>query len=262
MDEFWQALRENAHRVADPALRVGLILAVGWLAIRYLVQPLRRLLERGRVEASVASFLANSTRSLLLVVVILGVLQQVGVETASLLTVLGAVSLAVALSLQNSLANFTAGLLVLSFRLVRVGDLVEVGDLKGRVVEVLPFHIVLVTADNQCATVPNTLLTNGPLRNHSTLPTRRVQWTLPLTRADDLTAVKEALLRRLQREPRVLREPAPQLFVQDWSEEKRLLAVQAWTATTDYQAVQQELLEELGRQVEALRRPGGEGPTQ
>src|SRR5260370_2023033 len=128
MQEFWQTLRENLLNSIGPALRVGIILTIGWLAIRYLIGPLRRLLERTRVEASVYSFLASSARSLLLVVVILGVLQQIGVETTSLLTVLGAVSLAVALSLQNSLANFTAGLLVLSFRLARVGDLVELGD--------------------------------------------------------------------------------------------------------------------------------------
>jgi small conductance mechanosensitive channel len=258
MEAFWQTIRDHVQHAIGPTLRVGIILAVGWLATRFLIGPLRRLLERTRVEPSVASFVANSARSLLLFVVILAVLQQVGVETASLLTVLGAVGLAVALSLQNSLANFTAGLLVLSFRLVRVGDLIELGDLKGRVVEVLPFHIVLVTADNQRVTVPNTLFTNGPVRNHSSLPIRRVQWLLPLTRDDPLATVKETLLSRLQAEPRVLQEPAPQLFVQDWSEEKRLLAVQAWTATTDSQAVQQELLEELGMRVEALRHPGGE----
>jgi small conductance mechanosensitive channel len=210
-------------------------------------------LERTHVEASVASFLASSARSLLLVVVVLAVLQQVGVETTSLLTVLGAAVLAVALSLQNSLANFTAGLLILSFRLVRVGDLVEVGDVKGRVVDLLPFHAVLVTADNQRVTVPNTLLSNGPVRNHTTLPNRRVQWTLPLVKFDDLTAVKSALLGRLQTDARILREPAPQVFVQDWAEERRMLAVQAWTVTADLQAVQQELLEELGATVEALR---------
>ena len=127
------------------------------------------------------------------------------------------------------------------------------GDVKGRVVDLLPFHAVLVTADNQRVTVPNTLLNNGPVRNHSTLPNRRVQWTLPLMKFDDLTAVKSALLGRLQTDARILREPPPQVFVQDWAEEKRMLAVQAWTVTADFQAVQQELLEELGATVEALR---------
>src|SRR5438067_6711859 len=126
----------------------AVILVAGWLGVRFLVGPLRRLLEQSRLDPSAASFLVNSTRSAIIVAVLLTVLQQLGVPTASLLTLLGAAGLAVALSLQGSLANFASGLLVLSFRMVRVGDVIEVGDLRGRVSELLPFHIVLVTGDN------------------------------------------------------------------------------------------------------------------
>jgi small conductance mechanosensitive channel len=161
--------------------------------------------------------------------------------------------LAIALSLQGSLANFASGLVVLAFRLVRVGDHVEVGDVRGRVRELLPFHVVVETADNQRVTLPNTLLTGGPVRNHSALPLRRVQWTLSVPARFDLEAVKEALRARLRAEPRVLPEPVAQVFVQEWADDKRTLAVQAWVATADYLDVQQQLLEELGRALEAGR---------
>jgi small conductance mechanosensitive channel len=230
-----------------------LILVVGWLAVHFLVGPLRQLLGRSRLDPSAASFLVNSARSAILIVVILTALQQLGVQTASLLTLLGAVGLAVALSLQGSLANFASGLLVLSFRMVRIGDLIELGDLRGRVNEMLPFHIVLITVDNQRITVPNTLLTNSPVRNNSALPVRRVQWTLPVAARDDLASVKEVLRTRLLADPRILREPAPQLYVQEWSEEKRVLVVAAWTETANHLTVQQELLEELGKSLEGVR---------
>src|SRR5262249_58081401 len=113
--------------------------------------------------------------------------------TASLLALLGAAGLAVALSLQGALANFASGLVLLAFRMVRLGDQIEVGDVRGRVREMLPFHVVLETADNQRITVPNTLLTNGPVRNHSALPDRRVQWTLPVSGRADLAAARAAL---------------------------------------------------------------------
>jgi small conductance mechanosensitive channel len=169
----------------------------------------------------------------------------------------------VALSLQNSLANFAAGLLVLSFRIVRVGDLIELGDVRGRVSEMLPFHIVVISADNQRITVPNTLLMGGAVRNLSMLPQRRVQWALTLTAHDDLAAAKEVLRTRLQAEPRILPEPPPQLFVQEWGDDKRVLAVQAWTATADQPAVQQDLLEVLGTTLEQWRRSRSEpsGPA-
>ncbi len=253
MNISWQLTGETVVQYAGRALGAVLILAIGWAVVHLLAGPLRRWLERSRFDPSVASFLVNSVRSALVVVVLLAILQQLGVQTASLLTLVGAAGLAVALSLQGSLANFASGLLLLSFRMLHVGDLIEMGDVRGRVTELLPFHVVLVTADNQRITVPNALLTNSAVRNNSALPIRRVQWTLPLTPGDDLTAVKNALRTRLQADARIMTDPAPQLAIQEWAIDKRVLAVSAWTATADFLAVQQELLEALGVRLEEVR---------
>jgi small conductance mechanosensitive channel len=255
MEELWQKLQPQAVHYAGRILGAVLILILGWLVLRFLVGPLRKLLGRSRLDPSVASFLANSARTILLVVVILALLQELGVETTSLLTLLGAAGLAVALSLQNSLANFASGLLVLSFRMVRVGDLIEVGDVRGRVADLLPFYVVVDTLDNQRITVPNTLLTSGAVRNNTILPARRVGWALPVPAAADLAGLKEALRARLLADPRVLKEPAPLLYVQEWGLDKHVLAVAAWAATADYLAVQQQLLEELGRAASAFHPP-------
>src|SRR5262249_39349281 len=101
--------------------------------------------------------------------------------------------------------------------------------------------------------IPNPTRAKGPVRNHSFLPTRRAQWSLPLLPADDLARVTEALRNRLLADARVLKEPKPQVFVQEWAADKRMLTVQAWTANADHQAVQQEMLEALGLTLEALR---------
>jgi small conductance mechanosensitive channel len=202
----------------------------------------------------VASFLVNTARTLLMFAVLLGVLNQLGVETASLLTLLGAVALAVALSLQGSLANFASGLVVLAFRIVRVGDLIETGDIRGRVVELKTFHTVLVTADNQRVTVPNTILTTAAVRNHSALPIRRVEWTLPVAASVDFPGTKGALHARLGSDPRILPDPPPQIFVKEWADDKRLLTILAWTDTAHAISVQQELLEALGLSLDQFRR--------
>jgi small conductance mechanosensitive channel len=254
MDDLWQILRQFFQDYGGRILGAVLILAAGWVLIRYLVSPLRRLLGRSHLDPLVASFLINSLRTVLLFAVLLGVLNQLGVETTSLLTLLGAVALAVSLSLQGSLANFASGLLVLWFRIVRVGDQIETGDLKGRVLELLPFHAVIITADNQRVTVPNTQLTNGPVRNHSALPTRRCEWTLSLKAGEDLAAVKQALGNRLRADGRILADPPPQFFLKEWAEDKRVLTATAWTATPDHPAVQQDMLEALGEALEELRK--------
>jgi small conductance mechanosensitive channel len=254
MEEFHKLVPATAVEYGGRILGALVLLVVGWWAVRMLVGPLRRLLERSHIDPSVASFLANSARAALVVVILLAALQQLGMQTASLLTLVGTVGLAVALSLQGSLANFASGLLVLSFRMIRVGDTVEIGDVRGEVTDLLPFHVVLVTADNQRVTVPNTTFTSSPVRNHSALGKRRVQWTLPLTATDDVERIKSALRERLQAETRILPEPAPQMFVQEWTDSKRTLAVQAWVRASDFGAMQQELLEELGKQAESQRR--------
>jgi small conductance mechanosensitive channel len=247
MDELWQKLQPQAVLYSGRIAGVAIILVLGWLVLRYLVGPLRKLLGRSRLDPSVVSFLTNSVRTVLLVVLALALLQQLGIATASLLTLLGTAGLAVGLALRSLLSNFFSGLWLLSVRTVRVGDLIEVGDVRGRVADMLPFHVVVDTLDNQRITVPNTLLTNGPVRNNTILPARRVNWALPVAAAADLAERKEALRARLLADPRVLKEPAPLLYVQEWGLDKHVLAVAAWVATPDYLPVQQQLLEELGR---------------
>jgi small conductance mechanosensitive channel len=254
MEDFWRKVGDSALAYAPNVLGAVFILLVGWAAVHYLVEPLRRLLARSRVEPTAASFVASSARSVLVIAIFLAVLQQLGLPTASLLTLVGAAGLAVALSLQNSLANFASGLIVLSFRIVRVGDTIEVGDLRGEVREMLPFHVVLVTEDNQRITLPNTKLTSEAVRNHSYLQSRRGVWSVPLRADDDVGAIKEELARRLRADPRVLPDPPPELYVREWGDDRRTLTAAAWTATADYRAVQQGLLEALGQGVEAVRR--------
>jgi small conductance mechanosensitive channel len=247
MEELWNNLRPRLAELAGHVAGAAFVVLLGWLAGRFLVGPLRRVLGRSRLDPSVASFLVSTARSALLIVVLVTVLQQLGVETTSLIALLGTAGLAVALSLQGSLANFAAGLLILSFRIVRVGDQVEVGDVRGRVSDMLPFHVVIDTVDNQRITVPNTLLTGGPVRNNSVLTSRRVEWKLTVSAQRDLAAARQAILDRLRSDARVLREPAPEVWVSEWAEDKRTLTAAAWVATTVCLAVKQELLEELGR---------------
>jgi small conductance mechanosensitive channel len=257
MDELWNNLRIRGVELSERIAAAAFVVFIGWLALRILLGPLQRLLGRSRLDPSVASFLASTARSVLILVILAAALQQLGVETASLLTLLGTIGLAVALSLQGSLANFASGLLLLSFRIVRVGDQVEVGDVRGRVSELLPFHVVIDTPDNQRISVPNTLLTSNPVRNNSVLTIRRIQWNLTVGPGLNLGAARRAIQERLRADPRVKSEPAPDLFVSEWSEEKRTVTVTAWTAPADALAVKQEMLEELGRCVETTRASGG-----
>ena len=253
---------EEWQRVSlDFAMHLGravAVLALGGLAVWFVAGPFRRMLARSRLDPSSASFLGNTLRGVLMVAVLLIALDQLGVQTTSLIALLGAAGLAVGLALQGSLANFASGLLLLSFRTVRVGDWIEVGGVRGRVSDMHPFHIVLVSDDNRVITLPNTLLTGGAVANDSALPTRRVRWTLPVSGHDDLTAAKAAMTDRLRADGRVLDDPPPEAHVEEWGDDRRIMAATAWTTAANRAVVQRDLLEELGKTLDGLRRPAAD----
>jgi small conductance mechanosensitive channel len=253
VEDLWLKYRDQLLDFGGRLVGAALILILGWLAFRLVFRLLRGVLGRSRFGPVVSSYVQSLAQTAFIVVLILAVLNQLGVETTSLVALVGAAGVALALSLQGVLSNLASGLVLISYRLFRVGDVIEVGGMTGRVSEMLPFHVVLVTSDNQRIIVPNTMLTSGAVRNHSALPHRRVQWTLAIKPQDDLAAVKEALKTCVASRPGVLAEPPPQVHVHEWSDDKRLLTVAAWTSPENYDAVQQGTVEILGKCLEDLR---------
>jgi small conductance mechanosensitive channel len=249
MNELWQQVEPHLHTAVGQLLAVVLIALVGWLFYRYFIHSLQRIFVRLGASAGVMSFLFNTIRALLLCAVVLAVLRQFGVETTSLVALLGAGGAALLLSLQGFMGNFAAGLVLLGERMVRLGDTIEVGDVRGSVVEMQTLHVIVETAERIRVSIPNSMLISTPLRNHSALPMRRVQWLLPVGADLELNSLKDALITALLADSRILRTPAPVVFVRDWSVDKQTLAVQAWTAARDAQDVQDQLLEPLGKVV-------------
>jgi small conductance mechanosensitive channel len=252
MDEFWQQLQAAGVTLAGRLAGAGLALLVGWMVLRLLRAPLTRLIDRGRIDPSAASFVGGTLRLIILLAVVLMVLQTLGVQTTSLVALLGAAGVAVALALQSLLSNFASGLLLLTSRTVRVGDTVEVAGVTGKVAELRPFHVVLDTSDNKRVAVPNSLMTTTVVKNLTALPTRQAEWELPLGPRADLGQARAALLGRLRSDPRVLAEPAPAVTLRTWAPERRTLGVTAWTTTVDLARVQADLLEALAAALAAV----------
>jgi small conductance mechanosensitive channel len=255
MPDFWDKIQASLPLWSAHLAAAFVLLVAAWLFDRFFIRSLHRLLVRAGAAAGAVSFLFNTARAVLLCAVLLAVLQQLGIETTSVVTVLGVAGAALALSLQGFMGNFAAGLVLLGQRMLRLGDVIEVGDVRGRVVEILTLHVVVETVDHVRVTLPNTLLINGPLRNHSANPTRRVQWLLPVPLDIELGPFKEELAACLLADSRVLKEPAPVVFMRDWALDKQTLAVQAWTTSADALAVQDQLVEVLAKVMEGKVKP-------
>ena len=245
--ELLEQLRELAvtrgPQWATNLLSAILILLVGsWIA-RLSAGLLGGILERARVEPTLAKFLCRIGHALVMIVVIVAGLDRLGINTTSLAAVLAAAGLAVGMALQGSLSNFAAGIMMIVFRPFKVGDLVETGGARGIVEEIHIFNTLLRTADNVLVIIPNSSITGGNITNFSTKPTRRIDLVIDCGYGDDLRGVKQFLTELLEQHPRVLRDPVPVVAVGELGDHSVQLLVRPWVATTDYLSVRCELIE-------------------
>lgn len=211
-----------------------LIFAVGWLLAGRLARWTVAALERARVEKTVAAFLGSITRVMLLVGVLIAGLSALGVNTNSIVAVLGAAGLAVALALQNSLSNLASGLMIISFRLFRVGDFIEITNATGRVEKIDLFHTTLITADNLRILIPNSTLSTAMIRNYSAFETRRIDLDFAVSFEGNFDRIQAIVTELVQRESRVLAEPEWSLLVVNMTQANLLLSLQVWARANDY----------------------------
>lgn len=219
------------------------IFVVGrWLAAR-LVSWAERLMARRNVDAAVSHFLANLLNWGLLAAVVIAALGQLGVQTASLVAVVGAAGLAIGLALQGSLSNFAAGVLLLVFRPFKIGDYVEMAGIAGTVQRIQIFTTELNSPDNKRIIVPNGRIIAGNIVNFSTNGTRRVDMVFAVSYRDDLQQAQTLLRELLAAEPRVLAEPAPLVAVHTLADSSVQLIARPWVSSSDYWPVHYALTE-------------------
>ena len=218
-------------------IRIGLaavILVFGlWLAGR-LRAGLTRMLARRSVDPMLGSFLSSIAHILFVAVVIIAALSQAGIQTSSLIAVIGAAGLAVGLALQSSLSNFAAGVMIIAFRPFKVGDFIETAGVSGTVEGIQIFHTQLVTADNKMVIVPNNSITSGNIVNYSAKGIRRVDLVFGISYQDDIAAAKAVLSDIISTDPRILKEPEPVIAVAALADSSVNLIVRPWVNTEHY----------------------------
>ncbi len=166
-----------------------------------------KVLNSRKVDATVVSFVANLAWALVFVFTIIATLGQVGVQTASLVAVIGAAGLAVGLALQGSLSNFASGVLMVLFRPCRVGDFIEAAGTAGVVDEITIFSTRLRTGDNKVIIAPNSAIMNGTITNYSALEKRRIDLTIGVSYTADIATTKKVIADVLDNNALVLKDP-------------------------------------------------------
>lgn len=229
--------------VALPQL-VGaiILLIVGWWFAGWADRGVRRLLT-GRVDPTLYGVLASIARYGILIIVLVAVLGQIGIQTTSILAALGAAGLAIGLAMQGTLSNIAAGMMLLWLRPFRVGDYIDTGTVAGTVKEVGLFACELHTWDGIYLFVPNSQLWNTRVINYSRLPTRLVDLRFGVSYDDDLAKGQQVLLELATGDGRVHADPAPIVFVNALGDSAVELALRLWGANADYWTLRRELTE-------------------
>ena len=237
---------EAAGKLAVNLVSAVLILIIAVWASRWLSGLVRRAL--GRIKGSHApdptliGFIASLVRYVILVVGLVAVLQQLGVQATSVVAVLGAASLAIGLALQGALSNVAAGVMILLFRPYRVGDVIETGTRTGRVRNLDLFVTELATADNLKIVIPNSKVFGDVIVNHSFHDLRRLDAAFRLPAAGDIQAVIAALKKRCDADSRVLKDPPSVIDVTAVTEVFVEGSVRAWVKRKDYNAAKTDML--------------------
>jgi small conductance mechanosensitive channel len=227
------------------------VLIVGRIIAGWLRRLTRRSLERAELEPVLIPFLANGVYYLALAAVLIAVLGLFGVETTSLVAVLGAAGLAVGLALQGTLSNFSAGVMLLVFRPFKIGDYVEAGGEGGTVQEIGVFSTVLHTPDNVRITIPNSAVFGQTIKNYSANDTRRNDLVIGISYDDDIARAIETIQRVLAADARVLEEPKAAVAVAELADSSVNLVVRPWCAGSDYWGLRFDLTRKLKEELEA-----------
>ena len=210
-----------------------------------------KVLSSRKVDQTVVSFVANLAWAIVFVFTIIATLGQIGVQTASLVAVIGAAGLAVGLALQGSLSNFASGVLMVLFRPCRVGDFVEAAGVAGVVDEITIFSTKLRTGDNKLIIAPNSAIMNGTITNYSALEKRRIDLVIGVSYASDIAKTKKVIAEVLDNNAFVLKDPGYTIGLAELADSSINFVVRPWVSTGDYWPAHFEVLEQIKNALDA-----------
>jgi small conductance mechanosensitive channel len=245
----WNSVLASAKTVTiyfGGKLLVALIIFyVGRIVAKMLVKGIRKVMQAQEVDKILEMFICNLTYWMVMVFVIIAAISQIGVQTTSLIAVMGAAGLAIGLALQGSLSNFAAGVLIVVFRPYRAGDFVEVAGSSGAVVQVQILTTVLKTGDNKQIVVPNAQIMNSIITNYSANDTRRIDMIIGVSYNDNLDKARDTLRELVNADKRIMQDPECLIAVAELADSSVNFFVRPWVASSDYWAVKFDLTEAI-----------------
>jgi len=221
------------------------IFVIGKRVAKFAVKMAQKMMARANIDETLCTFAGNILYGLAMAFVAIAALSQLGVDTTSLAAILAAAGLAIGLALQGSLSNFASGVMIILFRPFKIGDVIDVSGVVGKVEEISIFTTSLATPDNQLVIIPNGNITSGNITNITAKPTRRIDLVIGVGYGDDLKKAKKVLTSIVEKNKSVLKTPAPTIAVSELADSSVNFVVRPWVKTDDYWDAYFGLTEEI-----------------
>lgn len=222
-----------------------IIFLVGRWAVNFLHRMVRRVMLKAELDPTLISFVTNSIYYVGWIMLGIAIMTQLGIQTTSLVAMIGAAGISIGLALQGALANVAAGLLLIAFRPFRVGDWIEGAGVSGIVEEIQLLTTIVRGLDNKTIIIPNGSLMAGNITNNSSKGMLRVDMVVKVAPYSDVNKVKSIIDKILQDQPLVLSSPDPTIGVLSWTERSVDFAVRPWTRPENYASVHFQVQEKL-----------------
>ena len=221
------------------------IFIIGRMVAGIVVNVVRKLLEKSGTDEMLVNFVCSISKAVLMLFIVIASLNQLGVDTTSFIALIGAAGLAIGLSLQSTLQNFAAGVMLIVFKPFKLGDFVEAGGSAGVVEKISIFNTVMRTGDNREIIVPNGAIYGGTITNNSARDTRRIDMVFGIGYDDDIKKAKELLNEIMVADERILKDPTPLVAVAELADSSVNFNVRPWVKSGDYWGVLFDVTEKV-----------------
>ncbi len=221
------------------------ILIIGRFVARLIVRILKKLMSRANVDETINNFLGSIFQATLTVIVVVAALEQLGVDTTSVLAIFAAAGLAVGLAFKDSLSNFASGIMLILFKPFRQGDFIDAAGVSGVVEEIRIFNTVMKGPDNREITIPNSHIYGDIITNYSARSTRRIDLVIGIGYDDNIGIAKNLIMDIFSRHEGILADPEPAVMVSNLGDSSVELAVRPWVNSSDYGTVRADLLQSI-----------------
>jgi small conductance mechanosensitive channel len=222
-----------------------LIFFIGKFIVGIITNLVKKLMGKAKVDVILVNFIGSIIKSVLLLFVVVAALDRLGVDTTSLIALIGAAGLAIGLALQGSLQNLASGVMLIIFRPFTAGDFVEAGGASGIVEQIGIFTTQMRSGDNKDIILPNGSIFGGIITNYSKRETRRVDMVFGIGYNDDIRKAKEIIASVIAADERILKDPAPLIAVGELGDSSVNFNVRPWVRSADYWNVYFDLNEKI-----------------